>query len=405
MILTYDELVKGSPPALERAGAVLIKGTDDFLLQDASRRVLDALAGGGAARTFNEHRMVCTKDTVAGAVIGLCEELPVLEQDLFEEPSARVGRKVVVLEGVQAMAASQRQSLGAYLPRKPAATVLVVTAQDSGGGWARKAAKPKGRTKTAKSEPEPKSKSGRLKQPQEPAVDLLEALDRAQDAGQAVVVEATLSDAGKSKWAAARASAAGVAFSPDGLRLLLSRAGLDFWRLGHEIDKLAAFVGPHGAAVSRGDVETLIARPPDAKIWDLGDAVAERDSGRALAVFRDLLEEGFHPLAVLGSLHKSLRLLFVVKLLAARDLNAAGITEAIGEMARRAGAEFKALPFQVQLALRRHDAYSRRELRRAFDWLVQADLEMKRGKDPAAVMELLLAGLCHAAQSGRGAAR
>lgn len=107
-------------------------------------------------------------------------------------------------------------------------------------------------------------------------------------------------------------AAHGKRLAPAARERLRQRAGGDAGALAHEVEKLCLFVG-EATTIDPADVDAAVRDLGDAWIFDLTDALANRDARRALPVLRGLLERGDHPLRLLATLHSHVRLLLILR--------------------------------------------------------------------------------------------
>ena len=135
-----------------------------------------------------------------------------------------------------------------------------------------------------------------------------------------------------------------------------------------ELEKLAVYM-PEGKEASPADVEAVRGGEPGASVFDLSEAIAARDRGRALRILARNLEAGEAPLRILGSLAWQYRRIWKAK-----------------DSLRQSGVE-------TDHRLRR---FSEPHLRGAFQLFAEADARLKGGSAgrPARVMESLLFSLC-----------
>jgi len=88
--------------------------------------------------------------------------------------------------------------------------------------------------------------------------------------------------------------------------LLVDLVGDDLARIGHEVDKLALFVGDR-EAIEQDDVMQACSQIAASVVWDLSTAIVARDADSALATLHRQLEEGEDPRKLLGIIAWQLR--------------------------------------------------------------------------------------------------
>src|SRR5216684_5489317 len=135
------------------------------------------------------------------------------------------------------------------------------------------------------------------------------------------VIQCTLpKGAAVENWINKRAAGLGVKITPEAAATLANFIGNQLRMLAHELDKLATYVGP-GAAITVEDVRQLSAQVHEARIiFDLTDALAQRNRKQALDLLHDLLADGEPPLRLISTITSQVRSLLLVKELAGDGL-------------------------------------------------------------------------------------
>ncbi|HEY1351946.1 MAG TPA: DNA polymerase III subunit delta [Ktedonobacteraceae bacterium] len=198
-----------------------------------------------------------------------------------------------------------------------------------------------------------------------PASSLL--LKAAQTHGQ-VVFSNLPKGAALESWIKKRVQGMGVKISAEAVTLLADFIGNQLRLLANELEKLATYVGA-GKMIEADHVRLLSAEVQAARVFDLTDALAQRNRTRALNLLHDLLADGQHPLALLPLITSQVRNLLLVKELAASGLRAAQIAAAIG-----------APPFVVEKALRNVGKFSNTQLEKTYRRLLETDAALKRSR-------------------------
>jgi len=103
---------------------------------------------------------------------------------------------------------------------------------------------------------------------------------------------------------------AGIQIDADALGTLIGLAPADTGLLNSEVRKLISFVGDRDR-VTVEDVRRLVSRTKEAIVFDLTDALGERDVERALSTLHDLVHHGHGGVGVVALLASRLRLLLV----------------------------------------------------------------------------------------------
>ncbi|NBV86193.1 MAG: DNA polymerase III subunit delta [Verrucomicrobia bacterium] len=95
------------------------------------------------------------------------------------------------------------------------------------------------------------------------------------------------------------AEASRLKIEPAALELVALRTGGDRRTLTSELEKLALYVWGTDRAVTAADVQTLVPLTAAAIIFELGNALASRETGEALALLQQLLQQKESPIGIL----------------------------------------------------------------------------------------------------------
>jgi len=190
--------------------------------------------------------------------------------------------------------------------------------------------------------------------------------------------------AGLPQWVSQQARAMGLNMAPSAVQALLESTGPDLQTIVTELEKLAVYAqGEPVDAAMVGEVASVaIANAAEYAIFRFADAVAEGRTRDALGILRDLLAVGQPPLYILSMIARQYRLILLAlgaraggqELAARLGLRSAFAADKVARQAARVGER------RAQDALRR---------------VVQADLEIKTGRDPRLVLETLVVALAH----------
>lgn len=214
-------------------------------------------------------------------------------------------------------------------------------------------------------------------------------------------------------------AAQGKTLTPEAMALLGGRTGLDYDDVFGEIDKLITYMGDEGSQIDRTDVESATARTREERIFELTEAVVERNRERALKALRRLMGRDVHPLVLLAMLAREVRFLIQARLLIRsgsvpqggpmpsyrkfQDTILPGLAERTGRGKKSAALLTGQHPYVIYNALKHAGRFSWNELVRFLDMLIDADLALKSsGADPGILMERLILDLC--GETGRAKA-
>jgi DNA polymerase-3 subunit delta len=197
--------------------------------------------------------------------------------------------------------------------------------------------------------------------------------------------------------------------SQEVLLTLGRKTGFDPRTTTAELEKLVAYTGER-TLIEERDVETIVGKTKEDSVFDLTSALAEKKLDQALSTLKDLLDQGVHPLVILAMIVREVRFILHAKILTTSgrfspldpsvDFNrfqrdilpqlqkwSAGnpsTPELIGQH-----------PYVIYNAFRFAERYSREELIRNLDDLLEADTALKTSTQEARlVMEGLTLRLC-----------
>lgn len=180
-------------------------------------------------------------------------------------------------------------------------------------------------------------------------------------------------------WISKRAKSLGVTIEGDAATLLANFIGNQLRLLANELDKLATYVGDRGI-ITVDDVRKLSAQVQEARIFDLTDALAQRNQKQALTILHDLLADGEPPIKLISTITSQVRSLLLVKELSQKGLRSAQIASTLG-MA----------PFLADKAARQVSKFTSAQLEVAYRQLLATDASLKRSRmTPEMALDLLV---------------
>jgi DNA polymerase-3 subunit delta len=184
------------------------------------------------------------------------------------------------------------------------------------------------------------------------------------------------------RWTKKQVQKHGGDIEPRAAHHLAAVVGTDLRLLDQEIIKLVTY-NDGERAISVSDVETLVPYSQDAVIFDLVDALGHRDGSTAAETLHRLIDEGEHPLGLLGMIIRQFRLLIQVKVLKAEGASPR-------EVAKRLGIH----PFPARKLHNQATHFTPAQLEKVYRYLSETDLDIKTGRiDAEVALDLLVAGL------------
>jgi len=175
----------------------------------------------------------------------------------------------------------------------------------------------------------------------------------------------------------AEVSASGKRIDGGAVRALVELVGADSALLSNEVRNLVNFAGDR-RSITEDDVLMMTANLREENVFNLTDAIGNRDVAGALAALEQLLDDGSEPVYVLIMIEWLLRRLYAARL--AVD----------GGTAAREAAEMAGVPpYFRQKFIGQVRNFSVSELLRLFDLLLDTDIALRRsGSRPRVLMEL-----------------
>ena len=179
------------------------------------------------------------------------------------------------------------------------------------------------------------------------------------------------------------AAALGKKFQPAAAEMLLYLSGNNLQELVTQIEKTALYAGRRDT-IDVADVKAVVSDTRVDSVFELANALGEKDFNKALRNLHALLEDGEAPLLILSVLTRHFRQIWKVGELL-------GNKTPVPEIAKLAGIN----PYFLQGIVRQAKNYTVPELKGVFAKFFELDLALKSGGGkPAMLLERLVMGLC-----------
>jgi DNA polymerase-3 subunit delta len=189
---------------------------------------------------------------------------------------------------------------------------------------------------------------------------------------------------------------AGKTMAPEGLETLYEKTGPDTRGFCNELEKLITFVGDR-KEILPSDIEMVSKRTKQDPIYEMTNAIAERDTRRALFFLDSLLKNNFFPLQVLLAATNQIRKLILAKDFIhgkqgsgwKRDLSYATFKKMTLPKLEKREPDFltnNAHPFAIYMTLKQSDNYTLEQLIGALEVLLDADIRLKRSSQDAKIV-------------------
>ncbi len=212
--------------------------------------------------------------------------------------------------------------------------------------------------------------------------DGLAGLDQLSNNGHLAIEELNTPDArALPAWIANTARRDGIKIDGRAVQMLATYVGADLRRLTLELDKLRAYAADR--AITPDDVQRLVSDTSEALIWDLTDAIGQRDGRKAMRALYALRRNDANPFYLLTMITRQYRIMLKVKDETTRTSgNEYDIAGRVGES-----------PFPVKKAMAQSRNYAIPQLEGILDRLLSSDFAMKTGADPNTEIDILVAEL------------
>jgi len=182
-------------------------------------------------------------------------------------------------------------------------------------------------------------------------------------------------------WIQSNARTRNIAIDGRAVQMLADFVGPNLRQLHQELEKLATYVGSRH--ITADDVKLLVSDASEALIWDLTDALSQRNGKRAMQSLYELRKGEANAFYLLSMIARQYRIMLKVKSAMRRGAgNEYDLAKITGEK-----------PYSVKKAMTLANNYSLPELIAIMDRLLEADYGMKTGVDAETEIDVLMAEL------------
>ena len=169
-------------------------------------------------------------------------------------------------------------------------------------------------------------------------------------------------------WIGSEVKRYGKQISHDAAGYMADLVGTDLGQIAQVIERLVLFVGKR-SLIELSDVETSVAETTQRTIFELTDALGERNVHRAVQMLANVIDHGQAPVMILAMIARHFRILLKAKEVAGRISNPA-------EIARYLGVH----PFFAKQYADQANNFSLNELKDNFAKLSECDRELKSSR-------------------------
>lgn len=292
----------------------LFCGSEKYLMEEALRKV-ESLVVELATRCFN-YNVFQGSEATAETIIDVAQTIPMMAR-----------RRLVVVKDIDKLKSPEMERLAKYLKDPSPSTCLILMADK---------------------------------------VDMRKGVF--QTLKNCTIKFEPLYENQLPQWIKREVETRGKRITPQASQFLAEAVGSDLLRLRNELEKLVLYVGD-GKEITVQDVEAVSTKGRLKSIFELTDAVGGRNTGKAMKVLGELLDNGENGVYILYMITRQLRLIWKVKEL--MDL---------GKRADVIGKELGIQPFLLKGVIEQARIFSREDLREVFPRLLEADASLKSGK-------------------------
>lgn len=184
----------------------------------------------------------------------------------------------------------------------------------------------------------------------------------------AVVIDATApNEQILLRWLSERATALNMDYEPAAMQELMVLTNFQLSVAIQELEKIALFV--NGGLMTVQIVEDMVVRSLEQNVFQLTEKVVNKETGKALRIYQDLIKQKEEPIKILALLISQFRLMNQVKIMKKK-----GYSDP--EMART----LKVHPYRAKLAAQSVRNIELIHLQTALAALAKADFELKTGR-------------------------
>lgn len=183
------------------------------------------------------------------------------------------------------------------------------------------------------------------------------------------------------------ASAHGKRIASEAAELLVYFIGNNLQEIVSQVEKVAMYVGRRDA-ITVDDVRAIVTDVKADSVFDLANALGDKNHGKAIRNLHTLMRDGEAPLMILAMISRHFRLLWKVLELVEKKTPSQDIPKLAG-----------VTPFFISGFVAQSKKYNRHEMKEVFEKLLETDLQLKSSKIKGSfLLERLITEIC---RSGR----
>lgn len=186
------------------------------------------------------------------------------------------------------------------------------------------------------------------------------------------------------KWIESKFKNKGKALTKQGVKFLEQMFSNNLQLLESEIEKICLYKY-NTKKITMEDIMDIVSKDrliEDNLIFSLTDALIDRQTGKAVSVFKEITQGGAVPLMILGTMVWQIRLLLTVKSLKEQGKNPDEIARII-----------KSHPYPVKKCYGKSNSFTEKELEQMLERFLDANVNIITGKyEPELALELAIIG-------------
>ena len=184
------------------------------------------------------------------------------------------------------------------------------------------------------------------------------------------------------EWVSRRARQLGKVAESAAVAILITAVGNDLQQLNSELGKLTCY--SQTEKITAADVELMVSRTAELNIFELVDAIGERNYKKAVGMAREMVFQGEPVFRLLFMIARQFRMILKTKSM----LEEGGTAKYVAE-------QLKVQSFVAQKCTRQARNFSMPELVAAMEKILATDASIKSGRqEPVLALELLIIALC-----------
>lgn len=185
------------------------------------------------------------------------------------------------------------------------------------------------------------------------------------------------------EWIDKTARNLGKIMEPKAMASLVTAVGSDLHQLHTELEKLACYSLTE--RITAEDVESMVSKTAELSVFELVDAVGERNYKKAVSMAREMVFLGEPVMRLIFMIARQFRLL-----IRAKDLHNKGYAD------KQISSQLQVHPFVAQKCIKQARNFTLPEISQAMERILAADADIKNGRqEQVLALELLIINLCN----------